>query len=157
VPYASVDKVTLYTRDSVGQWAPQVAGDTVPVASWPVPHRHPLMPVQVSAEVPKTYLLKVENAHSFSAPLSFVSDSRLSHQEQRTSLILGIYFGLAALAATLAALSAVSLRDPAYGWYALTVLLMALVVSLVALGAKAALKAWKHGDVSTRETPYVAA
>lgn len=126
VPYASVDKVTLYTRDSVGQWAPQVAGDTVPVASWPVPHRHPLMPIQVSAEVPKTYLLKVENAHSFSAPLSFVSDSRLSHQEQRTSLILGIYFGLAALAATLAALSAVSLRDPAYGWYALTVLLMAL-------------------------------
>jgi carbon starvation protein len=40
---------------------------------------------------------------------------------------------------------------------ALTVLLMALVVALVTLGAKAALKAWKHGDVSTRETPYVAA
>jgi carbon starvation protein len=40
---------------------------------------------------------------------------------------------------------------------ALTVLLMALVVALVALGTKAALKAWRHGDVSTRETPYVAA
>jgi carbon starvation protein len=40
---------------------------------------------------------------------------------------------------------------------ALTVLLMALVVTLVALGTKAAIRAWRHGDVSTRETPYVAA
>jgi carbon starvation protein len=40
---------------------------------------------------------------------------------------------------------------------ALTVLLMALVVTLVTLGTKAAIRAWKHGEVSTRETPYVAA
>lgn len=126
VPYPSVNKVTLYTQDSIGQWVPQSAGDTLAVASWPVPHRHPLLPIQVSAEVPRKYLLKVENPHSFSAPLSFVSDSYLGHQEQRTSLILGIYFGLAALAATLAALSAVSLRDAAYGWYALSVALMGL-------------------------------
>ena len=48
VPYPAVNKATLYTPDSIGQWMPQVAGDTVPVAEWPVPHRHPLLPVLVS-------------------------------------------------------------------------------------------------------------
>ena len=57
------------------------------------------MPVDVSAEEPRKYLLRVENPFSFSAPLSFVSDSYLGRHEQRTALILGIYFGLAGLAA----------------------------------------------------------
>lgn len=126
IPYPSVNRVTLYTRDSLGQWQPQSAGDTLPVASWPVPHRHPLLPVVVSAEEPRSYLLRVENPHSFSAPLSFVSESYLSRHEQRTSLVLGIYFGLAGLAAMLALLSAISLRDRVYAYYALAVTLMAL-------------------------------
>jgi diguanylate cyclase (GGDEF)-like protein len=126
VPYASVNLVTLYTPDPLGQWVPQSAGDTLPVAKWPVPHRHPLLPVVVSAEEPRRYLLRVENPHSFSAPLSFVSESYLSHNEQRTSLVLGIYFGLAGLAAILALLSALSLRDQAYGYYALAVTTMTL-------------------------------
>jgi carbon starvation protein len=58
-------------------------------------------------------------------------------------------------AKSLAEMSRVVLNDRIDA--ALTVLLMALVVTLVALGTKAAIRAWKHGDVSTRETPYVAA
>ena len=38
-------RVTLYTPDSTGQWVGQSAGDTLPVADWPVPHRYPLLPV----------------------------------------------------------------------------------------------------------------
>ena len=53
IPYPGVDRVTLYTLDSAGQWQPQSAGDRLPVASWPVPHRHPLLPVVVSAEEPR--------------------------------------------------------------------------------------------------------
>jgi GGDEF domain-containing protein len=126
IPYPAVNRVTLFAPDSAGQWQSLVAGDTLPVADWPVPHRHPLLPVAVSAEEPRKFLLKVENPHSFSAPLGFVSESYLSRQGQRTSLILGIYFGLAALAVILGALSSVSLRDSAFGWYALGVLLMGL-------------------------------
>lgn len=142
IPYPSVNRVTLFTRDSVGQWLPQAAGDSLPVASWPVPHRDPLLPVVVSAEEPRSYLLKVENSHSFSAPASFVSESYLSRHEQRTSLILGIYFGLAGLAAVLSALSAVSLRDTAYGLYALTVTLMGLTQA--SLTGIAGLHLWPH-------------
>jgi hypothetical protein len=97
IPYPSVDHVTLSTRDAAGRWTSQEAGDHIPVASWPVPHRHPVLPLQVSAAEPCEYLLRVANAHSFGAPLSFVSESELSWREQRTSLVLGIYFGLAGL------------------------------------------------------------
>ncbi len=158
VPYPAVDRVTLYTLDSVGKWAAQSAGDTLPVADWPVPHRHPLLPILVSAEEPRRYLLRVENPHSFSPPLSFVSESFLSRNEQRTSLVLGIYFGLAGLAAALGALSAVSLRDNAYGLYALSVTLMGLAqAAMTGIGG---LHLWPHlpwwNDRSSMVLPVLA-
>lgn len=158
IPYPSVDLVSLYTPDSVGQWTAVSAGDTLAVSSWPVPHRHPLLPIAVSAEEPRHYLLRVENPHSFGAPLSFVSESYLSRHEQRTSLILGMYFGLAGLAATLALLSALSLRDYAYGMYALSVTMMALTQA--ALTGIAGLHLWPGqawwNNVSPLVLPVVA-
>ena len=126
VPYPSINRASLYTYDSAGQWNEQRAGDMVAVSKWPVPHRDPLLPIAVSAEVQSNYLLRLENGHGFSAPLQFVSESFLNHSEQRISLILGIFFGLAGLAAIVSAISAVSLRDTAYGFYALSVTLTAL-------------------------------
>lgn len=126
VPYPALDRASLYTLDGAGQWNEQRAGDLVAVSQWPVPHRHPLLPIALSAEVPTKYLLRLENGHAFSAPLQFISEARLSHSEQRVSLILGIFFGLTGLAALISALSAVSLRDSVYGFYALCVTLMAL-------------------------------
>jgi hypothetical protein len=93
----------LYTLDSAGQWNEQLAGDLVAVDKWPVPHRHPLLPIALSAEVPTNYLLRLENGHAFSAPLQFISEGRLSYSEQRVSLILGIFFGLTGLAALISA------------------------------------------------------
>jgi len=158
IPYAAVNRVTLYTPDSLGAWAPQSAGDTLAVADWPVPHRHPLLPVGVSAEEPRKYLLRVENPFSFSAPLSFVSDSYLGWNEQRAALVLGIYFGLAGLAATVGVLGAISLRDNAYGFYALSVALMGL--SQAALTGIAGLHLWPHSpwwnDLSALVLPVLA-
>src|SRR5439155_15794703 len=70
--------------------------------------------------------VKIQNAHSFSAPLEFVNESWLLREEQQTSLVLGIYFGLAGLAVTLSIMSAIWLRDICYGLYAVSVALMGL-------------------------------
>jgi GGDEF domain-containing protein len=131
LPYPAIDRVWLYTLDGSGQWAEQKAGDLVAVSKWPVPHRHPLMPIALSAEVPTSYLMRFENGHAFSAPLQFVGEGHLSYSEQRVSLILEIFFGLAGLAALVSALSAIYLRDPAYGFYAVSVTLMALTQATV--------------------------
>ena len=131
VPYAALDRASLYTLDGAGQWNGQSAGDLIAVNQWPVPHRYPLLPLAVSAQAPTQYLLRLENGHAFSAPLQFISEGYLSHSEQGVSLILGIFFGLVSLAAMISALSAVWLRDSAYGLYALCVTLLGLTQACI--------------------------
>ncbi|HYF19395.1 MAG TPA: 7TM diverse intracellular signaling domain-containing protein [Ramlibacter sp.] len=140
VPYPAVNRVTLYAADRQGRWVPSSAGDTLPVADWPLPHRHPLLPLQLQPGEPQTFFVRVENPHSYSAPLQFVSERQLVRQEQRTALILGLYFGLAGLAIVLAVVAAFTLRDAAFGWYAASVLLMGL--SQAALTGVAGLHLW---------------
>ena len=159
VPYPSINRASLYTLDSAGQWNEQRAGDLVAVSQWPVPHRHPLLPIALSAEVPTKYLLRLENGHAFSASLQFISEGRLSHSEQRVSLILGIFFGLTGLAALVSALGAISLRDAAYGIYALCVTLMGLTQATVT--GIAGLHLWPQwpwwNDISTSVLPLLTA
>ncbi|MEO8388553.1 MAG: 7TM diverse intracellular signaling domain-containing protein [Polaromonas sp.] len=158
VPYPSIDRASLYTLDAAARWNEQRAGDLVAVNKWPVPHRHPLLPIALSAEVPTNYLLRLENGHAFSAPLQFVSEGRLSYSEQRVSLILGIFFGLTGLAALISALGAISLRDAAYGYYALCVTLMGLTQATVT--GIAGLHLWPGwpgwSDISTSVLPTLA-
>ena len=61
VPYPAIDRASLYTQDGAGQWHEQRAGDLMAVSRWPVPHRHPLLPIALSAEVPTKFLLQLEN------------------------------------------------------------------------------------------------
>ena len=155
VPFPSVNRVSLFTLDRAGQWNEQQAGDLIAVSNWPVPHRHPLLPIAVSAEVSISYLLRLENGHSMSAPVQFISESYLNRSEQRVSLILGIFFGLAGLAVIVSAASAVSLRDAAYGYYAVAVTFSALTQA--SLTGIAGLHLWRNwawwNDVSTSVLP----
>ncbi|MES2362995.1 MAG: 7TM diverse intracellular signaling domain-containing protein [Pseudomonadota bacterium] len=159
VPNPAINRVSLYTLDSAGQWNGQWAGDQIAVSRWPVPHRHPLLPIALSAEVPTKYLLRLENGQAFSAQLQFISEGRLSHREQRVSLILGIFFGLTGLAAVVSVLGALSLRDSAYGFYALCVTLMGLTQATVT--GIAGLHLWPDwpwwNDISTSVLPLLTA
>ena len=153
----TIDRASLYTLDSLGRWDEQRAGDQIAVADWPVPHRHPLLPIEVSAEAPSSYLLRLESNHAVSAPLRFISEARLSNSEQQVSLILGIFFGLTGLAAVVSALGALSLRDAAYAWFALAVLLLSLTqATITGIGG---LHLWSHSpwwnDVSTPTLPIL--
>lgn len=153
VPYAAVDLVTLYSQDAGGLWTQQAAGDSLAVESWPVPHRHPLLPLARASDQPRTYLVRVENSHGYSAPLQFVSDSHQSYEEQRVSLLLGIYFGLAALAFIVGLVSAITLRDQAYAMYCLTVITMGLTQA--AITGIAGLHLWSSSPAWNDLAPYV--
>ncbi|TFZ05274.1 diguanylate cyclase [Ramlibacter henchirensis] len=126
IPYPAVNRVTLYTQDRLGQWSSLSAGDALPVAEWPLPHRHPMLPLMLSPGQPQQFYLHVQNGQSFSAPLHFTSERQLIRQEQRTALVLGLYFGLAGLSVLVGGVVAVALRDAAFGLYALAVVMLAL-------------------------------
>ena len=126
IPYPALDHASLYTLDLAGQWSEQATGDLVANRAWPRPHRHPVLPLAVNAEVPTRYLLRIENAQGFSAPLRFVNESHLLASEQTVSVALGVYFGMALLAGLAGLVGALALRDLAYLYFGATSLLMGL-------------------------------
>jgi GGDEF domain-containing protein len=142
VPYPALDRISIYTPDAQGRWTERTAGDSVPVASWPVPHRHAALPLMLTPGEPQQFYVRIENQFSFSTPMMFTSERELLRQEQRMALVLGIYFGLAGLSIILALFGAVTVRDTAFGWYALTVSLLGLAQA--ALTGVAGLHLWPH-------------
>jgi GGDEF domain-containing protein len=140
IHYPGVDRVTLFTRDAAGGWVERSAGDTVPLSEWPLPHRHPILPVVVSPEMPHVHYVRVQNGTLFGAPMQFVSDSHIMRTEQGMSLALGVYFGLVVLAVMLSVAGAVSLKDHVYTMYAVSAVLMA--VSQATVTGLAGLHVW---------------
>ena len=126
VPYPGVDRVTLYVPGPGGQWTVRAAGDKLPVAEWPVPHRQPILPLSVSASEPRVHYLRIQNGTIFGAPLQFISENYLGRNSQVISLALGVYVGLVALAVVLSLAGAATLRDNGYTMYALSALMMGL-------------------------------
>lgn len=55
-----------------------------------MPHRYPLLPIALSAEVPTLCLLRLKNGHPVGQPLRFISKIRLSYSEQRVRLPLSL-------------------------------------------------------------------
>lgn len=155
IPYPAVNRVTLYTQDRAGHWSSLAAGDSLPVADWPLPHRHPVLPLVLAPGQPQQFFLQVQNTQSFSAPLDFTSERQLLRDEQRTALVLGLYFGLAGLSILLGAAMAVGLRDAVFGLYALSVVMLALTQA--SLTGIAGLHLWPRlpwwNDVSVMVLP----
>lgn len=118
LPNAGLDRVTLFTRTDVG-WTFHAAGDHIPVANWPLPHLYPILPIALSAADATHYVLRIEASNNFSTPIQFVSESGLSSEQQRISLLHGMYFGLLGMVAIFALATALVMRDTAYIWFSL--------------------------------------
>jgi len=143
IPYPNVDRVSLFVQNAAGEWTARSAGDNIRISDWPLPHRHPIMPVSVSPQDPRVHLLRIQNGTIFGAPLQLVSDSFMGRSEQGISLALGIYLGLVLLAVMLAVTGAITLQDSGYTLYAVSAVLMALTQATIT--GLAGLHLW--GDV----------
>ncbi|MBC7648953.1 MAG: diguanylate cyclase, partial [Vitreoscilla sp.] len=142
IPYPALDRASLYTKNRIGQFTEQRAGDLTAINQWPTPHRYPLLVVAFNAEEPTSYLLRLENAQGFSAPLQFVNAKYALRNEQLISLFLGVYFGIAALGFLTGLIGLVWLRDRAYLYYALASGLVGL--TLATITGAAALHLWPN-------------
>lgn len=140
IPYPALDRASLYSKDKSGQFTEQRAGDLTAVNKWPTPHRHPILRVRFNAEEPTHYLLRIENAQGFSAPLQFVNNRHMLRSEQQASLFLGFYFGTAGLGCLIGLIGFAWLRDRAYLYYSLFSALLGL--TLAAITGAAALHLW---------------
>ena len=142
IPYPALDRASLYTKGRSGQFTEQRSGDLTAVNRWLTPHRHPLLVVAFNAEEPTHYLLRLENAQGFSAPLRFVNARYVLRNEQMVSLFLGVYFGIATLGCAIGLIGLLWLRDRAYLYYGASSALVGL--TLAALTGVAALHLWPN-------------
>ena len=142
IPYPALDRASLYTKGRMDQFTEQRSGDRTAVDRWLTPHRHPLLVVAFNAEEPTRYLLRLENAQGFSAPLRFVSASYLLRSEQLVSMFLGVYFGIAALGCAIGLIGLLWLRDRAYLYYGICSALIGL--TMAAMTGVAALHLWPN-------------
>ncbi|MBC7609622.1 MAG: diguanylate cyclase [Polaromonas sp.] len=140
IPYPALDRASLYTFDKTGLWTEQRAGDLTPVNRWSTPHRHPLLVMKYTPDESTQYLLRLENAQGFSAPIRFVSSRYVLRDEQMISLFLGFYFGLAILGSAIGLIGVVWLKDRAYMYYGMCSALVGL--TLAAITGVAALHLW---------------
>lgn len=126
VPLPGVDDVALYYRDSDGRWVTQVAGDTRPMSTWAQPARYPVFTLAPGSGQPVRYYVEVRHPRiPFSAMPQVMSDVQLVNASQTEHMLLGVYFGLAALVVVLALINAASFRDAGFGTYALYIALFA--------------------------------
>ena len=142
IPYPALDHVDLYTVQASGQVTVQKAGDLLAVNHWLTPHRHALMTVSFNPQQATQHLLRLDNAQGFSAPIRFVNARFVLRSEQKMSLFLGFYFGMAALGCGVGLLGLVLLRDRAYLYYAVCSAMLGL--TLAAITGAAALHLWPN-------------
>ncbi len=152
LPNAGLDRVTLFTRTDHG-WTFQAAGDHIPVANWPLPHLYPLLPIALSAADATQYALRIEASNDFSTPIQFVSESGLSSEQQRISLLHGMYFGLLGMVAIFALATAAVMRDAAYVWFSLFA--AAINLSVATSVGVAGLHLWPNSPVWADAAEYV--
>ncbi len=131
IPYAALDRASLYTPGKNGQWTEERAGDLTAINRWPTPHRHPLLTINPNEGEATRYLLRIENAQGFSAPIRFVNTAHVLRGEQQLSLFLGSYFGLALLGCAVGLAGGLWLRDRAYLYYGLCSALVGLTQAAI--------------------------
>ncbi|HXD40613.1 MAG TPA: 7TM diverse intracellular signaling domain-containing protein [Ramlibacter sp.] len=149
---SGIDRVQLFYRGADGRWVAQEAGDTKPVSQWPLPGRFPTFELSPIAGKPVRYWLRIEHARvDFASPIAIYDQTSLLAEREREQLLLGAYFGLAALIALVAAANAVAYRDRNFGVYAFYVALLAIgQLAYLGVGAEHVWDRWlKWNEMAT--------
>ena len=142
VPFPGMDNVELFRPDGSGGWTVQRAGDSVPVAQWPMRYLHPAFALTVQpGETQPTYL-RIQHSHPIGVNWSLRDASSFSESAKFWHLALGAYGGFIALVILLTIANAISWRDPIHLYYGMQVILVGL--SMMSLSGIAGEYLWPH-------------
>ncbi|MDO8330549.1 MAG: diguanylate cyclase [Fluviicoccus sp.] len=131
IGYPVLDNVQVWLTPSSGPPRHWQMGDKLPFTARPFLHRHFLTPVDIPAHGSVDLLIRVETGSSVQVPLTLWQPEAFRLYDERTSLILGLYFGIMLSMLLYNGFLYISLRERQYAWYvgyvaALTVFLASL-------------------------------
>ena len=133
VGYPSLDRVEFYSRDANG-WQKLEAGDLMPFAVRPLIHRNLVFPMQLAAGQ-QTFYLRVKSDGSVTVPLQLWQPDAFELENQRSYVVLALYFGMLLALMAYNLLLYFSLRERTYLVYVSFVASLAVgLLSLSGLG-----------------------
>jgi GGDEF domain-containing protein len=123
----TIDKVELYRPDGSGGWNVQRAGDSLPVAEWPIRHLYPAFAFTVQPGEPRdaTYL-KVQSSHPVPIRWTLWDASSFNEANKLWHLVLGGSVGFMLLVLLLAVVHAVFWRDSIHLFFGVHVALVGM-------------------------------
>lgn len=129
IPVPVIDAVAVHQRDAAGRWTSQIAGDTVPMRSWPQAGRYPFFKLQLRPGAATDILVEIRHSTRLVLPVRIVGGAIHHERAQLEYLGLGLVFGILSLLIAAAVLIAAATRDAAYGGYAVFATLSMLALA----------------------------
>lgn len=135
VGFPSLDRVDVFTPRPDGAYAEQTAGDLLPFASRLYAHRNLVFPIMLAQGTTQTVYLRVVSSGSLTLPLTLWQPETLQARDQKSYVLLGLYYGALLALLVYNLLLYAALRDRIFLAYAAFVTAMATgLVSLNGLG-----------------------
>ncbi len=128
-PQPLLDRVTVYQSTSAGNWSSLTAGDTLAVATWPVPGRYAQFQLRLPDSGIHDVYVRIQNVTSMSVPVTASTQISQSQRLQFEYLVAGLVFGALLLLVVACIVQSRIYRDRAYGWYALYAAILTLVMA----------------------------
>jgi two-component system, sensor histidine kinase LadS len=129
LPNASIDLIELFRPGGAGEWRVERAGDSVPVAQWPLRYLHPAFVLALDPRDPAPVAYaRVQHSHPVNVELLLQDAAAFNESNKLWHLLLGGYVGFLALVVVLAVVHAVLWRDAIHLYYGVHVLLVGLLV-----------------------------
>jgi GGDEF domain-containing protein len=137
VSFPGTDSVELFRPDGGGGWRSQRAGDSVPVADWPVPYLHPAFAFTLQPGETQSTYMRVQHTHPIRVNWVLWDVNGFTAEAKAWHLALGIYVGFMVLVLLLSGVNTFSWRDPIHVYYAVHVVLVGLsILSLTGLAGE---------------------
>lgn len=126
VSYPLLDRIDLYIMSASGRSEHFAAGDSMAFDERPISHRAFVFPVSFEpGEESLQMLMRVKTASAMQVPVSIWQPEAFHAESHDEQLLLGLYYGLLLAIMVSNAMMALSVREPAFAYYAVYILFYA--------------------------------
>jgi len=113
VPILSLDEAQVWHRSPGGTWERAIAGDRIPLSTWPFANQFPAFPITMTTE-PLEVMVAVRNSGRVQVPVTLIPDAEFREHSVRRANLSGMVLGLGLGVAIVCLLGATTLRTRAH-------------------------------------------
>jgi two-component system, sensor histidine kinase LadS len=121
IGYPPLDQLTLYVEGADGNFDELHSGDEHPFAHRPIEHHNFVFPIAVSPSSTIDVYIRVESSSSMQVPIKLQTARAFATASARTSLFMGIFYGVVMVMTLYNLFLFIGLRDRSYLYFCIFV------------------------------------